>query len=88
MFRLKGVLHVTALEAAFGEIVNRHEVLRTIIKEDDGQGYQQIMPQDNWKMQYVDAGSIITDGITIEDYIRRWMTMPFDLAKDNMLRYA
>ena len=40
-FRITGALNVPALEQALGEIVNRHEILRTRIVEIDGQPLQE-----------------------------------------------
>src|SRR5580692_6144111 len=41
VFRLKGELDIPALEFSFAEIVRRHEILRTVYKEDEGVGYQE-----------------------------------------------
>jgi amino acid adenylation domain-containing protein len=43
-FRIEGDLNIFALEKALGEIVNRHEVLRTRVVEIDGQPLQEILP--------------------------------------------
>ena len=42
--RLKGKLDLSQLEASLNEIVRRHEALRTIFPERDGQPIQQILP--------------------------------------------
>ena len=48
VLRLKGRLDREVLHRTLLTIIDRHEVLRTIILEHEGQGYQQIMPVDNW----------------------------------------
>ncbi|MEU9043685.1 MULTISPECIES: amino acid adenylation domain-containing protein [unclassified Kitasatospora] len=41
--RLRGPLEVTALEAALGDVVHRHEALRTVFGEQDGTPYQRVL---------------------------------------------
>ncbi|NKX88034.1 non-ribosomal peptide synthetase [Nocardia coubleae] len=42
--RLCGPLDTAALTAALDDVLERHEVLRTVYPEHDGQGYQQVLP--------------------------------------------
>ncbi|WP_024800501.1 non-ribosomal peptide synthetase [Nocardia sp. BMG51109] len=42
--RLSGALDPDALRAAVGDLVERHEVLRTLYPEVDGEGYQLVLP--------------------------------------------
>ncbi|MGV5049106.1 amino acid adenylation domain-containing protein [Rhodococcus pyridinivorans] len=42
--RLSGALDVAALQAAVGDLVERHESLRTVYPEVDGVGFQQVVP--------------------------------------------
>ncbi|MFD5180173.1 amino acid adenylation domain-containing protein [Nocardia sp. NPDC058379] len=42
--RLSGPLDTAALTAALDDVLDRHEVLRTVYPEYDGQGYQRVLP--------------------------------------------
>ncbi len=49
LFRMKGELNKEAIYSAFSEIVNRHEVLRTVfLEKKDGQVYQKVTAKDRW----------------------------------------
>ena len=86
VLRLRGDLNVSALTGALQDIVNRHEVLRTIILDDQGEGYQQIMEKDSWRLTVVDGLTYKEDSKGLAVYIRQLIDEPFNLAADNMLR--
>ena len=51
VLRLKGELNPEALEYTLRSVIRRHEVLRTVIREDEaGRGYQHIMPESGWSL--------------------------------------
>ncbi len=43
-FRLSGALNVAALQAAVGDVIERHESLRTVYPATDGTGHQVVVP--------------------------------------------
>jgi amino acid adenylation domain-containing protein/non-ribosomal peptide synthase protein (TIGR01720 family) len=86
VFNLSGTLNIDALQKTFREIVNRHEVLRTVIFEHEGQGYQYVKPENNWSLKQTDAEYYQDQYLSLEQYIRLQIAQPFDLSKDDMLR--
>ncbi|SEW47140.1 AMP-binding enzyme C-terminal domain-containing protein, partial [Chitinophaga sp. YR573] len=81
LFRLKGQLDVSLLEAAFRMIVDRHESLRTVFKVEDGVPYQEILSAGGWRLNIVDnIPNDLHAAITAE------IDRPFDLSADHMLR--
>jgi amino acid adenylation domain-containing protein len=55
VLRLKGDLKIDLLQQSFQQIVNRHEVLRTVIKEQNGEGFQYVKPENQWKLQEIEC---------------------------------
>jgi amino acid adenylation domain-containing protein/non-ribosomal peptide synthase protein (TIGR01720 family) len=86
VFRLTGDLNISALEAAFGAITDRHELLRTVIREDDGIGYQQVMPTGQWHLQQQDMEAITRQGSNLSAFIETFIQQPYNLSQDPVLR--
>ncbi|MBO4204416.1 condensation domain-containing protein [Micromonospora echinofusca] len=53
--RLRGPLDLAALRAAFTEVVERHEVLRTVFVERDGEPEQRVVPHESTAFVVRDA---------------------------------
>ncbi|MFI5763594.1 amino acid adenylation domain-containing protein [Streptomyces sp. NPDC051563] len=78
-FRLSGTLNTVALREALGDVVSRHEALRTVFPEVAGEPYQQIL----------DAGSVqvgldvhnVTEA-EVEERVGRAVQETFDLGTD------
>jgi amino acid adenylation domain-containing protein/non-ribosomal peptide synthase protein (TIGR01720 family) len=85
VFRLKGQLDVAGLEWSFRQIILRHEVLRTVILEEDGVGYQEITARPDWHLKVTDR-TIIPKEESLEDYIQELIHTPLDLSSDLMLK--
>ncbi|HSF41682.1 MAG TPA: amino acid adenylation domain-containing protein, partial [Thermoanaerobaculia bacterium] len=82
-FRLRGPLDLGALARSFGEIVRRHEALRTRFEERDGTPVQVIDPPRPWALPVVDLTEVPEEALrlTAEEAGR-----PFDLQKGPLLR--
>ncbi|MBO9730364.1 MAG: amino acid adenylation domain-containing protein [Chitinophaga sp.] len=81
VFRIEGTLSVSLLEQSLRQIIDRHEVLRTVIEEREGQGYQRLLPSAGWQMEYL-ADLPVSTG----DYLSAFIHRPFDLSAEYPLR--
>ena len=87
-FRSKGYLDAGALERAVGEIIRRHEILRTTFKVVDGQPGQIINPAQPVTIPIIDLSELREDTreaaarLLAAEEARR----PFDLQADVMFR--
>src|SRR5215204_2900561 len=86
VFRLKGMLDTEALASAIQNIVNRHEVLRTVIVEKEGQAYQYIKNINEWTLGVVEDTMLQENDLQLQMFIKKLIRTPFDLSKDHMLR--
>jgi len=84
--RIKGHLNEDTLTYALNEIVNRHEVLRTVIREMDGQPYQKIIEKDGMILTIIDGQSYKDEAGDLSKEIQKLIAIPFDLSRDHMLR--
>ncbi|HTI08721.1 MAG TPA: amino acid adenylation domain-containing protein, partial [Puia sp.] len=80
VLRLKGGLDVEALEYALRSLVNRHEVLRTVIRAEEGRAYQEVLPPDRWRLDILEREE------AVEEQIAALLGKPFDLPTDHMLK--
>ncbi|WP_217607404.1 condensation domain-containing protein, partial [Chitinophaga sp. GbtcB8] len=62
------------------QVINRHEVLRSVLKSEHDQRWQEVLDADSWQLNIIDASSDVT--AQIGALIRQ----PFDLSRDYMLR--
>ncbi|MES2732925.1 MAG: amino acid adenylation domain-containing protein [Bacteroidota bacterium] len=88
VLRLQGVLDKEALTYALSSIVNRHEVLRTVVQQGENGDYQQIKQKDAWSLAYVNraADRLDESNQRLATFIEESVQQPFDLSKDDMLR--
>ncbi|HEU4556898.1 MAG TPA: amino acid adenylation domain-containing protein, partial [Longimicrobium sp.] len=88
--RLEGALDKAALERALGEIVRRHEALRTVFAEVDGSPVQVITLFDGFTLRLDDLSGLADAARGVE--VRRRATeeamRPFDLTAGPLFRAA
>ncbi|HEX8608816.1 MAG TPA: condensation domain-containing protein, partial [Pedobacter sp.] len=81
VLRLEGELNKEGLAFALRTLVNRHQVLRTVIREEDGRGYQYIKDIDGFCLEKVND-----DSLSVRETIEELVHRPFNLSEDYMLR--
>ncbi|HEV3051338.1 MAG TPA: condensation domain-containing protein, partial [Longimicrobium sp.] len=86
--RLTGALDAPALERSLGEIVCRHEALRTVFREGDGDAVQVIVPFAGFTIPFEDlSGLDEADRATeVRRRAREDAARPFDLAEGPLFR--
>ena len=75
--RLDGDLDTAALEAALGDVIARHEVLRTVFAAADGEPYQRVLAMEElgWQLAVAEVA-----GGGAARAVARIAAEPFDLA--------
>ncbi|MFH8350589.1 condensation domain-containing protein, partial [Streptomyces sp. NPDC018045] len=85
VLRLRGALDADALDAALGDVVRRHEVLRTVFAEDaDGEPYQVPRPAVGPFLVRAPAARRSVD--TLRSAVRRATRHAFDLTTEPPFR--
>ncbi|MEV0247270.1 amino acid adenylation domain-containing protein [Nocardia sp. NPDC050712] len=81
--RLSGSLCTDALAAAMRDVLERHEVLRTIYPEHDGDGYQHILPAEQVR---VDLSPVATTDTALHPNLTEFLSAGFDVTAEVPLR--
>ncbi|HEV7922516.1 MAG TPA: amino acid adenylation domain-containing protein [Thermoanaerobaculia bacterium] len=86
--RLSGALDLSALQRAFDEIVSRHEVLRTLYRNDGGEGVQVPQPPRAVRTTFTDLSAFeaAEQERQVRELARLDAATPFDLRGDILLR--
>ncbi len=88
VIRLKGRLQRSALEWAFGEVVRRHDALRTRFEEREGVAVQVIETDRAWKLETIDLEELSEEEKQkqIEELAKNEGGRPFELSKGPLVR--
>ncbi|HYC27841.1 MAG TPA: condensation domain-containing protein, partial [Chitinophagaceae bacterium] len=86
VLRLKGALNIEALNNALKGVIDRHEILRTVIVQEDGKPYQQVVEANNWRLEVINGRGLKDDKDALQNYIKELIGHPFNLEHDPMLR--
>ncbi|MGE8324361.1 MAG: condensation domain-containing protein, partial [Pseudomonas sp.] len=81
---LRGDLDENALQAAFEALVARHESLRTVFCEQEGQALQRILAQQPFKLHHLNLESQAPEQVAAQREAEA--RQPFDLTQGPLLR--
>jgi len=80
--QLEGLFHLTAMRQAVQQVVDRHEALRTIIKED----FQHILPSRVIEVPLVDFSCVENRDAEVEAWFKKESQTPFDFSQESLFR--
>ncbi|MEM8908175.1 MAG: amino acid adenylation domain-containing protein, partial [Bacteroidota bacterium] len=85
VLRLSNRLNWQVLSESLRALVQRHEVLRSVIRSEEGTTYQLPLAAENWQLQSTaqEEVAMIPD---LDHYIKNLIDQPFDLSQDYTLR--
>ncbi|MCJ8271641.1 MAG: condensation domain-containing protein, partial [Psychrosphaera sp.] len=91
-FEVKGQLDIALLTAVFTTIIERHQVLRTVYLDEQGQALQRIQPMRDvdFKIKVVDLSQLAGEALSaqVNQQVKVEMSQPFNLTTDIMLRVS
>ncbi|MBC8756869.1 amino acid adenylation domain-containing protein [Kordia sp. YSTF-M3] len=83
VFNIKGGLDISLLEKTIRAIIERHEVLRTVIRQDENlDTYQYVLNSDLWKMKFTK----VTEKGSLNEIFKNDTAAPFTLKDDFLIR--
>ncbi|TQV65955.1 amino acid adenylation domain-containing protein, partial [Exilibacterium tricleocarpae] len=87
-FKLEGDLSVAALTASLQEIVARHEVLRTVFDEQEGEPRQVVLPAGEFSLPQTDLSQLtpVAQKNALQQAVETEAALPFTLHKGPLLR--
>jgi len=83
-YRFHDPQEVEPIIYALNEVVNRHEVLRTVIRQENGTPYQVILARNTWVDKHFSTADV--SGDELEASVNADKHRSFDLSADHMLR--
>ncbi|HPI00352.1 MAG TPA: condensation domain-containing protein, partial [Chitinophagaceae bacterium] len=89
VYVIEGALNYTALEKAFDNLIERHEILRTVFNENEQSAIRQYIKQPaeiHFKIDYQNIQSINISDELVEQHIQQVIQQPFNLANGPLLR--
>ena len=88
LLRLKGALNIEALEKSFHTLIQRHEILRTIFQDKNGEPVQVIVEDREWSLSLVDIkGQTAHQRFeAVSPLVERFVLQPFALRHGPLMK--
>ncbi len=86
LVRLTGPLDVNTLEKSIGEVINRHESLRTTFRKIDERPVQVIAPAGSWHLDVIDLSAVGEAEHEALQSAGKEAFLPFDLSNGPLFR--
>uniref|UniRef100_UPI0030EB2A98 amino acid adenylation domain-containing protein n=1 Tax=Ascidiimonas aurantiaca TaxID=1685432 RepID=UPI0030EB2A98 len=88
VFKLKGKIEFTRLDKAFKDLIERHEILRTLFREDTDEVRQYILePEElDFRLEEVDLTGTTAQEQAVDAVIKEDLQVKFDLEEGPLLR--
>jgi amino acid adenylation domain-containing protein/non-ribosomal peptide synthase protein (TIGR01720 family) len=87
VYTFEGKLNLSALEYSFSTLLERHEILRTVFKEDEqGEVKQYVNSPNNFKINFNDLRKENEQEEKLKQLLKADFLQPFDLSKGPLLR--
>ncbi|MFF9011804.1 amino acid adenylation domain-containing protein [Streptomyces sp. NPDC014870] len=84
VMRLRGAFDADAWARAVGDVTARHEALRTVFVQRDGQAFQKVLPADRARPPVERIHDVTED--QVPDLVETLVNRPFDLAAELPVR--
>ena len=86
-YRINGSLDISAFKKSLNEIVRRHEALRTVFVDAEGETVQRVTPAEPLELSISEAVNIPAREreTVINRFVREGTSLPFDLSKGPLL---
>src|SRR5690606_5685941 len=86
VLKLEGAVDPLVLETALTTVIQRHEVLRTVIQNDNGVPHQVIKDVAEILIKRKECDGLQRDSDALQQHIQQEIAEPFDLSVDPMIR--
>jgi len=86
LLKIKGEIRRVIFQEAIQSILERHEVLRTVVREQGEEASQQVMPVLGWELAEASTSTGYSHSGFPDEDMSELLERPFDLGKDFMIR--